>query len=108
MTIDELCEKAHINARSKGFYDINCNLPELLMLTVSELSEALEADRLDKWDFESGGDIETQKDCVEFEIADAFIRLADLCAHYDIPIEYYIERKMAYNATRERMHGKKY
>ena len=42
------------------------------------------------------------------EIADAFIRLFDLCGFYGIDIEAHIKAKMAYNATRPAKHGKKY
>ena len=48
------------------------------------------------------------KDSVEDEIADAFIRLFDLCGFYGIDIEAHIKAKMAYNATRPAKHGKKY
>jgi len=48
------------------------------------------------------------KDTFEDELADAVIRILDLCGAKGIDIEKHIELKMKYNATRERMHGKKY
>jgi NTP pyrophosphatase (non-canonical NTP hydrolase) len=43
MTIKELCKKAHKTACEKGFWEEDRNKAELLMLIVSEISEALEA-----------------------------------------------------------------
>ena len=134
--INDLCKLAHDAAVSKGFYERQRNLPELLMLVVSELAEAMEADRHGKtliafnspipprhrtWDqwlrsaaekmniSEMRSTFETYvKDTVEDEIADAFIRLFDLCGFYGIDIEAHIKAKMAYNATRPAKHGKKY
>lgn len=124
MTINELCEKAHSAAVAKGWYERNRELPEFLMLIVSELSEAMEADRKGDWaepkDAEwylakdltdakvRGGFEMSVKDMVQDELADTFIRLADLCGHYGIDIESYILAKMRYNETRPQMHGKKY
>ena len=91
------------------------------MLCVSELAEAMEADRnvlyadleliekdkenfIDfKWSFEN-----SIKDTFEDELADTIIRILDLCGAKGIDIEKHIELKMKYNASRERMHGKKY
>lgn len=123
MTINELCKKAHAAALAKGWYERKRELPELLMLTVSELAEAMEADRHAAWaettdahfyvdklndaTMRNGFEISV-KDTVQDEIADAFIRLADLCGFYDIDIESFIEAKMQYNETRPPKHGKKY
>lgn len=44
MTIQQLVKTCHKNAKDKGFWDSNShNIPEKLMLIVSELGEALEA-----------------------------------------------------------------
>lgn len=103
--------------------DKNKNFGELLMLITSELGEALEADRKDKRAnveaFKSGckldnGSFERSlfkthiKDTVEDEIADSLIRILDLCGYYNIDIDWHVEQKMKYNATREARHGKKY
>lgn len=122
-TLNQLRDEIHEYAISKGFWDNQRETGTLLMLCVSELSEALEADRKDRFakvklyeavdqigrpshdafSFES-----TIKDTFEDEIADTIIRLLDLCGARGIDIEKHIELKMKYNATRERMHGKKY
>lgn len=121
MTLNDLCKHAHDAAMGKGWYERERELPELLMLAVSELSEALEADRNEKWTrylahgIQSGlGDCSVEsfkmffKDTVEDELADTFIRLADICGYYGIDIDSHIRAKMAYNETRPKKHGKEY
>ncbi len=151
MGINELVKKAHENAIDKGFYecpkckgdsfnglmfdsesceycknthiDPNHNIGEKLMLIVSELGEALEAHRKnkfsDEWDIDSldATAIDSDwmsyfknsiKDTFEDEIADAFIRLADMCGYLNIDIEKFIWSKMEYNKTRPHKHGKEY
>ena len=48
------------------------------------------------------------KDSLEDELADAVIRIADMCGYLGIDLEKHIELKMKYNATREYKHGKRY
>lgn len=48
------------------------------------------------------------KDTFEDEIADAFLRLMDLCGEYDIDIEKHIQLKAEYNKLRPYKHGKLY
>jgi NTP pyrophosphatase (non-canonical NTP hydrolase) len=126
--IKDLVNKAHENARNKGFWDKFRPISELLMLVVAELAEALEADRENRFadwnnfidckdkdcyfnftEYDNKTDFECLiKDTFEDEIADCFIRLADLCGGLNIDIEKYIEAKMEYNKSREILHGKKY
>jgi len=101
MKISELIKKAHENSCNKGFHDKPMQLGTMLMLIVSELSEALEADRNCKHGL-------FVKDNFEDEIADVFIRLGDLCGYLGIDIEKQIEWKMKFNESRERLHGKRY
>jgi NTP pyrophosphatase (non-canonical NTP hydrolase) len=116
MEIKELVEQSHNTVKEKGFWDKERNVGEMLMLIVSELGEALEAHRHDKF-ANFGKPIETDfkdwfekniKDSFCDEIADVFIRLGDLCGGLDIDIEKHIIAKMKYNKTREKLHGKKY
>jgi len=122
MTITELCREAHSNAVNKGFYDQEkINIGEKLMLIVSELGEALEADRKNKYStfsFElSEADLPSIKDAsfensikdtFEDELADTVIRIADLCEVLGINLERHIVLKMDYNSRRSYKHGKKY
>lgn len=122
MQIKELVKKAHVNAKEKGFWDKPSEIGTLLMLVVSELGEGLEAVRenrivapetLDKCKMMKDKEFEKYfktviKDSFQDELADVFIRLADLCGYYKIDIEKHIELKMRYNATRPRLHGKRF
>lgn len=128
MNINQLIKQAHDNAVEKGFYgDGDKNIGELLMLIVSELGEALEAHRENRFCKASSITIDSFsivfsilteknvayyehviKDTFEDEIADVFIRLADMCGYLNIDIEKHIIAKMAYNKTRPVKHGKEY
>ena len=73
---------------------INRNVGELLMLTVSELAEAMEGHRKNLMD-----DHIRHRKMFDMEIVDTFIRLFDIAA--DIPeLDEAFEEKMAYNAVR--------
>lgn len=99
---------------NRGFWEGERNTGELLMLVVSELSEALEADRkgrhVDITKLEPGtyNFAETVKDTFEDEIADAIIRLFDLCGAMGIDIQRHVTEKLDYNASRPWKHGKQY
>lgn len=110
-----LSELVHTNALNKGFWSMCDNIPEKIMLVVTELGEAVEALRKNKrckinpdMAF-SEEEFETfVKDTFEDEIADAIIRLLDLCGYLKIPIHQHIEGKMTYNLGREYLHGKSF
>lgn len=125
--INSLCKLAHENAVSKGFYERKRELPELLMLINSELCEAMEAERngfkvepirqrwaqdyaeYENWDSDCViGFKDDMRGTIEEEIADACIRIFDLCGYYGIDLESWIKAKMAYNATRPMKHNKAY
>lgn len=121
--IKSLILEIHENAKSKGFYDPGTseNIGEKLMLIVSEIAEALEADRKGYYSIcgtltkalEYGEDFKNAfeanvKNTFEDELADAVIRIFDLAGWKKIDLEWHILQKMRYNSTREKMHGKKY
>ncbi len=125
MNISELSQEIHANARSKGFWDNERNVGEILMLIVSELSEAMEADRKGIYATELPHSDKIKalsldpgafkvwykavvKGSFEEEIADAIIRLLDTGPGLGLDLEWHIQAKMKYNATREFMHGKAY
>lgn len=124
MELFELSSESHRIAKEHGFWDEKRNIGELLMLIVSELGEALEADRknhhaytgwIDQYPDDTKDsqffkiNFETSvKNSFEDEIADTYIRLGDLCGGLEIDIEKHIKLKMKYNEMRGYKHGKNY
>ena len=129
--LNELSKTIHENAKSKGFFDSEKNIGEMLCLIHSKVSEALEADRknhyckiptamlaglADKYhgtsfynDEKSSEHFEKSvKNTFEDELADVVIRVLDLCAFKGIDIERHIKAKMRYNSGRAHKHGKAY
>lgn len=92
--LNRYAKDCHERSVAKGFWDEKRTVYHHLMLVISEFSEAIEADRLDKWAKLDPDTIDTLhriegapyaqeflrevKDRVEDEIADAVIRLLDL------------------------------
>ena len=126
MEINEISSQIHANAVEKGFWDgtetFNSDqLCKRLLLIISEVTEAMEADRKNKYckQEKAGGTYledrhfiknfeENIKDTLEDELADATIRIFDLAKKMNIDLESHIKAKHRYNTTRPRMHGKKY
>ena len=171
--LTELRDRAYKTACDKGFYDEQKPDAVYKMLIITEIAEAVQADRkgmradkdaFDKYEAEGldfAENFEKQiKNSVEDELADIIIRMLDYCgmkgiefdkkynrfpfnrlcvfrtfpeAMYDlcdvvlnvkevfalrivfkyckglgIDILWFVEMKMRYNETRERMHGRKY
>lgn len=133
LQLNDFCKQQHADVLAKGFE--HQPIATNLMLIVSELSEALEADRRNKHaDFDRFGKVydcgmedlkgfdslnkqaaayaaafrSSIKDTFEDEIADAFLRLMDLCGEYNIDIETHIKMKSEYNKLRPAKHGKEY
>jgi len=112
INLNELRDRVHTLAVEKGWYDGRENLDattigSMLALVHSELSEALEELR----DGQRPGDVHykhgSQKpEGFGVELADAIIRILDLCGALHIDIERCVALKHAYNHTRERRHGK--
>lgn len=135
--INELSKQVHQNAKNKGFFEKEKNIGEMLALIHSEVLEALEADRKDryynpesgyvvgkdlslngsKWAFDVVAENEEAwknwfvsevKNTFQDELADIVIRVMDLAAFKGIDLESHIKAKMRYNSMREKYHGKKY
>lgn len=121
--INKLATEIHENAKAKGFYDSEKNTGEMLCLIHSEVSEALECDRKDKYcSNEKVREILEEKSDVVFkiefrthvkdtfgaELADILIRDLDLAAFKNIDMESFIKAVMRNNSLREYKHGKKY
>lgn len=93
------------------------NVPEKLMLIVTELAEAMEAYRhlpedVLRWLAVGGSEPPAQdkwlehEENFEVELADTMIRMLDLCGALRIPIAGRICEKMAKNELRPVKHGK--
>ena len=112
---------------AQGFWENERNTGEMLMLIVSELGECLEAHRKGRHaklaDYEALLHSEDHKDKPEYriavfknqikdtfedELADAVIRIFDMCGGLGIDIGKHIMYKLHYNSTREYKYGKKY
>jgi len=95
MEIKQIMQEIHQNNIQKGFWEDKetKNVGEVLMLCVSELSEAFTI---------------YVKDTFEDEIADTVIRLFDLCSGFGIDLEWHIQQKMNFNKLRPYKHGKVY
>jgi len=95
-----LAERVH-KANAKWWVDLDTNAPiqrnvgELLMLAVSELSEALEGHRKNLQD-----DKLPHRKMFEVEIADCVIRLLDIAGGLGLDLGGAFEEKMQYNAVR--------
>ncbi len=128
-SIGEMTREVHQNAVDHGFYEVVPSIPERLMLTVSELAEALE-------DYRNGAPtqyvareervpgsaigyrINWIKNTMEWrpgekpeglasELADAVLRIMDICAEQGIDLGQMIAIKHEYNKTRPYKHGGK-
>ena len=133
-TINTLIKLAHEKAKNGGWWDAERNVPELLMLIVSELSESLEALRKDHYaenllvldlyndliinshdeefvlnedNWKASFEVGV-KNSFEDELADVAIRLFDLCGGLSVDLEKHIDLKMKYNSMRGYKHGKKF
>lgn len=95
MNIKYIAEEIHTNAVKHGWWDREINIPELLCLVHSEVSEALEAYR------------KSDDDNFKEELADIVIRVFDLSVGLGIDIEKEIINKHADNINRPYKHGGK-
>lgn len=126
MDFKEIQKKVFETARDKGWWDeclsnepfvvmgaenrevsrekVEKVIPEKIALIHSEISEALESYRNYKLlSYNEGG----KPEGFPVELADAVIRIMDLCGAMGIDLEAEILKKAAYNETRSFKHGGK-
>jgi NTP pyrophosphatase (non-canonical NTP hydrolase) len=101
---NDIQKHIHSTAKDKGWWDKDRNDGEMIALIHSELSEALEALRHgnppdDKIPEFSG---------LEAELADAVIRIMDYAGGRGLDVAGALVRKIEFNETRERKHGKEF
>ena len=106
MDIKELQIASHAIAVTKGWWEEDRNVGELLALAHSEVSEALEEWRID----EGLAVIRMEGDKpvgFAIELANTLIRICDLAESAGIDLNAALKIKMQYNATRPWRHGGK-
>jgi hypothetical protein len=143
MNLNKLAEQCHKQANESSFYKNDTKLGQILsgtgmidyalfmrvcqlmLLVISKLIGAMEADRKDshcKLDDNYISDVLLKygnelflkiynsdiKDTFENEIAGTFIRIFDLCGYLNIDVDSHVKAAMRYSALREEKHGKKY
>ncbi len=119
--LNKLSKQVYENNKAKGFWEEDRLNSTLLMLCVSELGEACEADRKGRFanmsafqsDIANGSDFADSfkanvKDTFEDELSDCVIRILDMCGARGIDLESHIRYKLMYNETRPYKHGKQY
>lgn len=92
-------------ANAHGFYSDWQTFGEKIALIHSELSEALEEYRRDRCGHWIGH--EGKPEGVAVELADAVIRIAELCESLGLDLEQAIISKQHFNASRPFKHGGK-
>jgi len=104
MTIKEMQKEAWTISESKGFHKDHQHPAVRLMLVVSELSEACEELRKGHTPtevYEKNG----KPEGFPIEMADAVIRIGDLCEAHGVDLQGAIKKKLGFNKTRPQMHG---
>lgn len=100
--INRLVDVCYGNALKAGWHtDLETgeltdrNKPEMMMLIVSEIAEAMEGERKNLMDEHL-----PDRKMVEVEMADAVIRIADYCGRWGLNLGGAIMEKLEYNKTR--------
>lgn len=105
-----MCDMSFENHVNKGFHTETLTLPHYVGMIVSELGEAIEADRTVTLNKQSPvlSDKIPGFTLVEEEMADAVLRIMDYAGLNRLRLGEAIIAKHRYNTTRPFKHGKKY
>lgn len=106
--LNDLAASIRFTSASKGFEAPSTeNIHKKLLLAVSEICEAQEElrDGHDVAEVYYNGE---KPEGFPVEIADAIIRLLDICGSLNIDIASVIDKKIRYNMTRPEKHGRKF
>lgn len=102
--LNDLVKDIHDNAVKHGWWETERELPEIIALCHSELSEALEAYRNNEplaWNNKG------KPDGIAVEMVDCIIRILDWFGTTPLDIETILLEKHRYNKTRSYKHGNK-
>jgi NTP pyrophosphatase (non-canonical NTP hydrolase) len=101
--LNQLRDTCHNASRQAGWYTnpqtgeaLIRNVPEMLCLIHSEVSEALEGYRKNLMD-----DHLPHRKMIEAELADVLIRIGDLAGYLNLELDETVREKLAYNAQRQ-------
>jgi len=101
--LNMIVDECHGRARQAGWFtnletgqELERNVPEMLCLIHSEISEAMEGYRKNLNDTHL-----TERSMIEVELADAIIRIADLAGYLKLDLGGAYKEKLLYNANRE-------
>lgn len=108
MNLKLLTEIVHANSVAHGWWenDFDRHPLALLFLVQSELAEAGEEYR-DHHDISEVYYNGNKPEGFPVELADAVIRILDICGYYKIDLEKVLLEKHEYNKTRPYKHGKR-
>lgn len=126
---NEIQKAVHGLAKEKGWHDVDSSLTERIMLVVTELAEAVESIRRNEppvWQkgkvkeplsveqnliklmpISPDWDVFVKPEGVLTELADATIRIMDICEAQGWDLEQAIKTKHTFNKTRSYRHGLK-